>query len=136
MDIMTGLSAISETLKITKELRAVDSRISDAEWKLRLADMVDKLLEAKEALIDAKENEASLHDEILALKKASDESGQFTDDNGLLFEIDDSGNRIGKPFCNQCYVKVQKKFRLIYHAEGKHTRSHFHCSNCDNAFKG
>jgi len=62
MDIMTGLTAISETLKITKELRAVDSRVGEAEWKLRLADMVDKLLEAKEALIDAKENEATLRE--------------------------------------------------------------------------
>lgn len=133
MDIMTGLSAISETLKISKELRAVDSRIEQAEWKLKIADMVDKLLEAKEALIDAKETQIDLKKEIEALKLAAETANLLEDDNGLLFDLDEKGNRIGNPYCNQCYIKEQKKFRLIYRSRADFP---YFCHNCDRPFKG
>jgi len=96
--------------------------------------MVDKLLEAKEALIDAKENEADLRNKILALQAAAEESGQLEDENGLLFELDESGNRDTKPFCNLCYVKEQKKIRLILKNEEGFTW--YQCLNCKNSFDG
>jgi len=131
MDIMTGISAVSETLKITKELRSIDSRIGEAEWKLRLAEMVDKLLEAKEALIDAKENESNLRAKIEVLEKAANEADRLEDDNGLLFDLDESGKRYGEPYCNKCFVREQKKYRLI-HTVGNDWL--YRCHNCNQVY--
>ncbi|MBL4808021.1 MAG: hypothetical protein JKY31_12165 [Rhodobacteraceae bacterium] len=130
MDIMAGLSAISETLKITKELRAIDKNIDTAEWKLRLSELIDKLLEAKESLIDAKTTEADLKEQISNLVAKAIETAHLEDDRGRLYEIDELGKRIGEPFCNLCYVKEDKKFRMIYHPLSEYTEPHYWCENC------
>lgn len=114
IDIMTGLSAISETLKITKELRSIDNKIDVAELKLRLSDLIDSLLNAKEALQDAKENERSLKLDIEKLTGLLEERGKYEDENGCLYYLDDSGERDGEPFCNLCFVREEKFYRLKY----------------------
>ena len=122
MDIMMGLSAISQTLAITKELRSIDRELDVAELKLRLSDLVGGLLEAKEALQDAKEERRNLLEQIAELKTKLSDRGRLEDENGLLFTLNDNGSRVGEPFCNQCYVKEDKLFRLVYgpYAGGSH----------------
>ncbi|TKA95935.1 hypothetical protein FAZ78_14250 [Cereibacter changlensis] len=130
MDLLSGLAAIQQTLAITKELRNIDSKIDTAEFKLRLADLVERLLEAREALTDAKESERDLRQRILELEKKIAERGQFEDENGLLFQLNDEGQRIGQPYCNLCYVRDGKLFRLR-HREAKYgASSHYFCDNC------
>lgn len=114
IDIMTGLSAISETIKITKELRNIDSKMDVAELKLRLSDLVDSLLSAREALQDAKENERILKVKIEELTQLLVLRGKYEDDDGCLYELDGNGKRIGVPYCNLCYVREDKLYRLKY----------------------
>ncbi len=140
MDIMTGLSAISETLKITKELRNIDNKMDIAELKLRLSDLVDSLLNAKESLQDAKENERALKAKIAELMLLLEQRGKYEDDDGCLYELDDNGKRVDEPYCNLCYVREDKLYRLkyipayagssggnIYMAADP---AHYHCENC------
>jgi predicted nucleic acid-binding Zn-ribbon protein len=115
MDLMMGLSAIKQTLEITKELRSVDKKIEDAELKLRLAEIVDKLLDAKKALIDAQEREVELRKEIGDLQSKQAMKAKLRDNNGLLFEIDDEGRNIGEPYCNLCAVRDEKYIRMRHH---------------------
>ena len=132
MDIMTGLTAISETLKITKELRSIDNKVDVAELKLRLSDLVDSLLNAKEALQDAKEQERALEFKIEELTQLLDQRGKFEDENGALYELDDNGKRVGVPYCNQCYVKEGKFFRLKVNRGGGGFQ--FECHNCTSGY--
>ena len=128
MDIMTGLSAISQTLDITKELRQIDRELDKAELKLRLADLVDGLLEAKEALQDAKERERELRQEILELKEALADRGRFEDERGLLYRLDNEGRRDGEPYCNLCYVREDKLYRCIF--DRYVAGAGYYCKNC------
>ena len=125
MDIMTGLSAISKTLEVTKELRNIDKEMDLAELKLRIADLTDGLLEAKQALIDAQERERELRAEIEELKA----TGRYEDDNGLLYEIDNEGERAGLPYCNFCYVRTGKLFRVRRRIDD--AGFEFMCDNCE-----
>ena len=131
MDIISGLAAIKQTLDITKDLRNIDARISDAEYKLRLADLVELLLEAREALQDAKERERLLNEEVAKLKGKLDRKPLLRDRDGLLFEINESGAQVGDPFCNQCFVKEDKLYRLQY---GPHNFGSHKCSNCKEIY--
>lgn len=130
MDVMMGLSAIKQTLDITKELREIDGKINVAELKLRLSDIVERLLEAREALSDAKETERELRAEIRVLKAKLSAKPRLQDENGLLFELNDNGERIGEPYCNLCYVKEDRLYRLRHFEAKPGSYAHYHCDNC------
>lgn len=125
MDIVAGIAAATEALKLTKELRNIDKEIDKAELKLRLIELADKLLEAKEALQDAKEERLQLRQKITELETAAIEKSKRQDDEGKLFDLDEHGRRIGKPYCNTCFVRDGKLFRLNTYDEKEYT-----CPNC------
>jgi len=131
MDIMTGLSALSETLKITKELREIDDKVAVADLKLKLADLVDSVLDAKQALQEAKQREAELCARILELETQIEENAHLQDEDGCLFKIDETGTRIGEPYCNRCYVSSGKMFRLR-----KNTSNYSFEYRCDECSTG
>lgn len=133
MDIMTGLAAIKQTLDITRDLWNVDTRISDAEFKLRLADLVERLLEAREALHDAKEREKELAERIEALEANAKRQRTLRDRSGMLFQIDDQAAEMGEPFCNLCFVRDDKLYRMQHIAPSVSKKEHYFCNNCKTA---
>ena len=130
MDILGGLTALKQTIDITKDLRNIDSKISDAEFKLKIADIVDKLLDAKQALIDAQERELSLTREIADRREKASIRGRMKDQNGLLYEIGENDEKLGEPFCNLCFVKEERLFRMRHHPAQVMANSGYKCDNC------
>lgn len=127
-----GLSAIKQTLDITKDLREIDDKISVADLKLRLSDIVERLLEAREALYDAKERERELLGEIARLEALLIKKPRLQDERGLLFEVGESGVRTGEPYCNHCYVKEDKLYRLV--SDDFAGGFGYQCHNCQKVF--
>ena len=113
MDIITGIAAAKGAIEIANELRSIDKEIDKADLKLRIVALIDSILDTKEALQDAKEREFTLKEEIRSLKETLEDRRRFEDEGGFLYEIADDGSRIGEPYCNQCYVKEDRKFRLV-----------------------
>ena len=114
MDLLGGLTAIQQTLAITKELRSIDDKINVAELKIRIAEIVDSLLDAKQALLDAQEREAQLRSEISLLVDAAKRRSALRDADGCLYEIDQAGAQVGEPYCNLCFVREEKLYRLKF----------------------
>lgn len=139
MDLLGGLTAIQQTLAITKELRSIDEKINVAELKMRIAEMVDSLLDAKQALVDAQEREVQLRNEIALLSEAAKRRAKLRDTDGCLYEIDEAGEKFGEPYCNLCFVREEKLYRLkfikaypgmsgvVYMAPDT---AHYVCPNC------
>ena len=130
MDLMTGLSAISQTLAITKELRNIDDKIVVAEFKLRISDIVDKLLDAKQALQDAQEEQRSLLQRIDRLEEDARFKSTTEDEKGRLFVLNQEGQRQGEPYCNQCFVREGKLYRMIREKGGEGWPANYQCNNC------
>ncbi|MEI2808293.1 hypothetical protein [Albidovulum sp.] len=128
MDIIGGIGAATEGLKLINELRKIDKELDKADLKLRLVDLADKLMDAKQALLDAQENQHSLQREIAALEAKLRQTARMRDERGLLYEVDDHGARIGEPYCNQCYVKEDKLYRML--STERASGSGYVCSNC------
>ena len=128
MDLVGGLAAATEALKLVKELREVDKQLSEAELKLRLVDLADRLVDAKQALSDAKEEKTRLLEQIEKLKSKAKRERNLRDRDGLLFELDKQGNEVGEPYCNHCYVKEEKLFRLQRTSWNRASR--YDCHNC------
>jgi len=68
MDLITGLSAVSQALGLVKDLREIDRGVDEASFKLKLAEIGSALADAKIALADAKERIAGLESELDTLK--------------------------------------------------------------------
>jgi len=129
IDIVTGLSAASEALKITAELRNIDREIDKAGLKLRLVDLVDRLLATKEALQNAKRRESDLLQRISELETKLAGKAALEDEGGRLYELDDDGNRTGEPYCNLCHIRDDKLYRLKFYAA--HDHPYYRCDNCE-----
>jgi hypothetical protein len=54
MDIMTGLSAVTQALNVANWLRGIEKEFDVAEFKLKMAELYSSLADAKLALADAK----------------------------------------------------------------------------------
>jgi len=134
MDIVTGLSAASAALKLIKELRGIDSEVDKAGLKLRLIELTDMLLEAKEALQDAKQERSELMSEIERLKTAMNQRAHLEDEHGRLYEIDDTGARVGEPYCNLCFVKEELLIRMRFFPANTGMHAHHMCDNCGKAY--
>ena len=130
MDIIFGISAATEGLKLVNELRKIDKEVDKADLKIRLVEVVDKLVDAKQALVDAQEREASLRKEIAALKDKAAKRATLRDTNGLLFETNKAGENLGEPYCNLCYVKEDKQIRMRHFEAKAGAYAHYKCDNC------
>lgn len=130
MDILGALTVVRQTLDITKDLRNIDLKISDAEFKLKIADLVERVLELRGALMDAQEREHGLRKEIVALKEIASLRAALRDTNGLLYEINAAGEKVGEPYCNLCFIKEEKQIRMRHHAAGLRIAAQYKCDNC------
>lgn len=130
MDIIGGISAATEGLKLVNELRKIDKELDKADLKLRLVDLAEKLMDAKQALLAAQVHQHSLLREIAALEEKLDQKGRLRDERGMLFEIDEKGDKVGEPYCNFCHVKEDLLLRLRHIDATTGTMAHYLCDNC------
>jgi chromosome segregation ATPase len=134
LDLVAGIAAATEALKLTKELRSIDRELDKAELKLRLVELTDRLLEAKEALQDAKEERRTLVQQLSDLEIKLRQKGRLVDERGLLYEMNDEGKQQGEPYCNYCYVKEERLYRLRFMPDQEYAIAHYWCDNCKNAY--
>ncbi|PCI36707.1 MAG: hypothetical protein COB46_14480 [Rhodospirillaceae bacterium] len=132
MDIMTGLSAISEALKITNKLRELDKKFDKSEFKMQISDLYMALSDAKIALADAKLELSKKDVEIDKLKSVHDSKMRTSKYKGYNFGIDESGHSIGRPFCPVCEktkdIQIQLTRTIITGTD--------QCPSCKAAYSG
>lgn len=130
MDIIGGIAAATEGLKLVNELRKIDKEVDKADLKLRLVDVADKLLDSKQALQEAQSLEFELRKEVEQLEEALTLKARLKDENGLLFVVDAGNTMIGEPYCNLCYVKERILLRLRHFDASEGSYPHYQCDNC------
>ena len=97
MDIMTGLSAVTQALNIANWLRGVEKGYDVAEFKLKTAELYSALADAKVALADAKSEMDSKQAEIEGFSRTD-----TVEYNGYKYERGPDGRPVGYPFCPVC----------------------------------
>jgi hypothetical protein len=102
MDIMTGLSAVTQALNVANWLRGIEKGYDAAEFKLKIADLYSALAEAKMALADAKTEMDSKQAEIAALKAQFQVRANTVEHQGYKYERGSEGRPVGYPFCTVC----------------------------------
>ena len=129
MDIMTGLTAISQALDIAKKLKNFENELNDAEFKNQLADLYMALSDAKISLADARQLVADRDAEIASLKAVASNKMRTVSYRGYNFGIDEDGKSIGRPFCPVCEKKQDMQIQIT-RGVGKHDL----CPSCKGVY--
>lgn len=125
MDLMTGLSAVSQALGIAKKLKEFEDEFKNAEFKLQIAELYSSLADVKIALADAKIAIQDRDEEIASLKAKADNRLKTVSYKGYNFGIDADGKPIGRPYCPKC-EQVSGLQIQISHAMDRHDM----CPSC------
>jgi hypothetical protein len=105
------ISTISQAIRLAQDLRSIDKELSQAEAKLKIADLTTALADVKIALTQARDDAAEQQAEINRLKslhkRLSDDTVEI---NGRRYRKSADGKPLGHSFCAVC---LEKDGRLI-----------------------
>jgi len=114
MDIIGGLSAVTQALGIAKTLNEVDRSLDTANFRMKLADLETSLASAKLALIDAREESLEKDKEIQRLKdNFLARQDLVIGEGGYKYILNSSGEREGFPICPKCENLDGRIIRLV-----------------------
>ncbi len=122
------LSSVKTATEIAKLLKDSDLSLEKAEMKLKLADMISALADAKIELSKVQEDIFEKDKKIKELEQASEVKKNIHYD-GTFYWLKDDDKKDG-PFCSQCYDNQRKLIRLQDHRNGLWT-----CPTCNNHFR-
>ena len=128
MDLVAGLSALSQALGIAKQLRDFEKDFNNAEYKMRIADLYSTLADAKMALADAKEAIEAKDAEYAKLKKAFQLRESCIRVGNYLYDQQD-GKSVGNPYCHRCEQIDGVMIKLVYPVG-----TNAHCTQCKGNF--
>ncbi|WP_143278071.1 hypothetical protein [Bradyrhizobium sp. UFLA03-84] len=137
IDWALALSTASQAFKFADELRSIDKEVSQAELKLKVADLTSTLADLKIILTEARTDTAEKDAEINRLKKLQRRVLEDTvEQYGYRYRNrkDDKGPVAGNPMCDVCF---QKEALLMETATiaGKGIQA-LQCPNCKGRYDG
>jgi hypothetical protein len=125
--ITSALSSIKTAIDITKILKESSSSLEKAEIKLKLAELIEALAEAKIHFSEIQELVLNKEKQIKELEAALEIKGKLKWENPVYYLFE--GNSKGGPFCQQCYDTGKKLIRLQGQNDG-----FWECKTCKNTF--
>lgn len=128
MDVM---SSISTAIEITKKLRDLGKKVSEADFKMMLADLTDQLGDAKLSAANVKIELAS------ALGKIEELERQASKSQAAEPELHEGAYVFGdrqRHYCTGCYDGSSKKILLTEHTDDFKVFGKWFCPACKNSF--
>lgn len=121
---MVDLAVLTAGSKLISNLYSSVKALIDVKKDLDVMDKLEKILELKGTLLDAKEEILSLRERLLELEQAKKlaEEMMFDTTFGVYRGKDDSGNEL--VFCTKCWVQNQRRAPL------KFSIGAYHCATC------
>jgi hypothetical protein len=108
IDWALALSTASQAIRFANDLRSIDKEVSQAELKLKVADLTGTLADLKMILTEARSDAKEKDEEIARLKKLP---RRLADETIELYgyryrkRTDGKGAAAGNPFCDVCLQK-------------------------------
>ncbi|RUU85796.1 hypothetical protein EOB59_30935 [Mesorhizobium sp. M7A.F.Ca.MR.176.00.0.0] len=131
MDIVGGLAAAAQALDIARQLREFDKSFSDAEFKLKIADLYLALSDTKMALADARDALQERDSEIRRLKALAESKVKTVRVGQYNYGINPDGKPASLPFCPTCEQSHGLQIQIT-HSIGGHNL----CPKCKGVYNG
>jgi len=125
--ISTVLTSIKTATDIAKFIKESDASFEKAESKLKLAELISALADAKIEVTDIQQELQKKDAEITVLKEKLNVRGQLKFERPYYWRID--GSQKDGPFCQKCYDSDQKLIRLQANGVGC-----WECKECKSTY--
>jgi len=132
--ITAAITGIKTAMEIAKGFRESDLSYEKAEAKLKLAELMDALADAKINIADIKILLQEKDDELGALCKALEDKNKLARIGEVYYEIDEAGGRKGSPYCSKCWEVARIQVHLNRMPTNLLGMSH-RCPHCGNTCK-
>jgi len=131
--IAEAAAAVTAAIGLTKELVGVNKALSEAEFKLKIAELSSALAAAQMGMIDVQKTIVSKDAEIEDLKKSFAFRQELVEKNGFKYRKKDAGGPTGSAFCPRCEEADKKFYQLT--TLNKAGRP-YGCPNCKAEYMG
>ncbi|MEI8594000.1 hypothetical protein [Photobacterium sp. Hal280] len=122
-----ALGSLKTATDIAKLIKESGTSLEQAEIKMKLAELISALADAKLEVSDLKELLVSKDEEIRQLQESQDLKKHMIWEKPFYWDMR-TGEKDG-PFCQQCFNSDNKLIRLQTFSEG-----HWKCLACKNSF--
>jgi rubrerythrin len=131
-DFVTALATAGQAINLIKELRGVDKALSEADFKLKIAELSTAISGLQNALVDAKGEIKAKDEEMERLRKTLIKSSDTIEKYGFLFDKNGNGGPKGHAYCPVCLQKHGYMFHLTKtHKAGRPQQ----CPNCNAEYQ-
>ncbi len=129
--IGTALSSLKTAVDIAKFLRETDLSLERAELKLKLAELVDALIQAKLELAEIQETLIAKDKRIADLQDAFQSKDKVVRNRDAYYVADENGKPAGVPYCLRCWENDHKRRQLV--SDAKEHRMNV-CTTCGQKY--
>jgi hypothetical protein len=131
--IAAALSSLKTAADIAKFLRETNLSIEHAELKLKLAELVGALAQAKIELVGIQEELSEKNKRIAEIEEAFQSKDTIVRHGDAYYVTDGGGKPIGIPYCLRCMENDHKKRQLVHDANNYRMRV---CTTCGHRYDG
>ncbi|MFC2248756.1 hypothetical protein ACETRX_03945 [Labrys portucalensis] len=103
MPIVETIQAVTAAMTAVKELRAMEKQYDEAVFKLKIAELMGSLADAKTALVDTQDEIRAKDDEIARLKASFERHKDTVENRGDVYFAHE-GRPTGLPLCRVCLM--------------------------------
>ena len=133
VDIAAAYTAVTSGLGALRTVVDAHYELDKADLKMKMAEAISALSEAKIAMNELQERISTLETENARIIREIDAAKDLVEGGaGLLFETDSDGKEIGYPYCPVCYKDHAKLYRLS--KDRTKQRGSFKCPKCKSDF--
>lgn len=117
--ITAFLGSIKTATDIAKAIREAGVSLEKAEAKLKMADLMESLAEARIQAAEIQEVIQEKDKRIAELAKAFELKSKLIRYGDAYYDVDQSGNPIGDPYCSNCWEVNHKTVHVNYDVLGR-----------------
>jgi hypothetical protein len=129
--IGTAIAMVNGSLELVKKLSTASGAAERAELKLKAAELIGSLADAKLALINSMEEAQTQQRTIAQLQEALQLKATVGRVFDGYYETDANGKPHGDPFCARCW---QADHRLLYLTSARRGQMETSCAQCNAKF--
>lgn len=117
--ISSVLTSLKTATDIAKFLRESDFSLEKAELKLRLAELISSLADAKMEMSSVQDTIAERDKRIAELEEAFKLKGAVVRERDAYYLVNEDGKPNGEPLCIRCWDVHHKLFQLHFEAKDR-----------------
>lgn len=132
-EIRVAIDSLKVGTDIVRGVYAAQNALSEAELKLKMADLIVMLADARVALVSANDKVTESQAENETLRAMLETRAEVVQHLDAMYELNEHGEPTGSPYCIGCYESHFRLRHLTRVMRGMFI-AEMRCPHCSNSF--